>query len=97
MFATQSHRRSITLLISDDVLFALNQNQELFEREARLLLAIKYYEMGKLTTGLAAKMAGVPRSLFFYLLSQHNVSPFGVDADELEDDLAHATAASDLQ
>lgn len=87
----------MTLFIPDDVLFALNQRKETFEREARLLLSIKYYETGKLTSGLAAKMAGVSRSDFFRILSQHGLSPFGVDADELEDDLANATLASHIE
>lgn len=83
--------------IADDILFALDQEMEAFAREAQQLLAVKYYEMGRLTTGLAAQMAGIPRTEFFHLLSRHGISPFGVMADELEEDLHHALAASDLE
>jgi predicted HTH domain antitoxin len=60
-------------------------------------LAVKLYETGKLTTGLAAQLAGVPRSTFYFLLGRYNLSPFGELPDELEDDLAYARAASNRQ
>jgi predicted HTH domain antitoxin len=76
-----------------EVLAALQQKPEEFEEEARILLALKLYETGKLTTGLAAKVAGVPRAQFLFLLSQHGLSPFGEEPDELERDLEHARQA----
>ncbi|MDM8527497.1 UPF0175 family protein [Anaerolineales bacterium HSG24] len=60
----------------------------------RRLLAIRLYEIGELTTGQAARLAGVPRSEFFFLLGSHNLSPFGIDPNELEQDLANAEQAS---
>ncbi len=63
---------------------------EEFETEARLILALKLYENGKLSTGLAAKLAGIPRTTFLFLLGQHGVSPFGEEPDELERDLEDA-------
>jgi predicted HTH domain antitoxin len=47
------------------VLWALQQEPDEFAAEARLLLAVKLYEEGKLSTGLAAQLAGVPRVTFF--------------------------------
>ncbi len=76
-----------------EVLAALQKEPEEFEEEARILLALKLYETGKLTTGLAAKVAGVPRAKFLFLLSQHGLSPFGEEPDELERDLEHARQA----
>ena len=78
----------------------LQQSQPLFLAQPhldlapmRLWLAIKLYESGELTTGLAAKLAGVSRTEFFLRLSEHNLSPFGVDPEELAQDLAHAEQA----
>jgi predicted HTH domain antitoxin len=76
-----------------EVLWALQKEPEEFEKEARILLALKLYETGKLTTGLAAKLAGVPRTAFLFLLSQHGLSPFGEEHDELERDLENAREA----
>jgi predicted HTH domain antitoxin len=77
-----------------EVLWALQKEPEELEAEARLLLALKFYETGKLSTGLAAKLAGVPRVTFLFLLGQHGLSPFGEAPEELERDLENARRAS---
>jgi predicted HTH domain antitoxin len=76
-----------------EVLAALQKEPQEFEEEAKILLAMKLYETGKLTTGLAAKVAGVPRTEFLFLLSQHGLSPFGEEPDELASDLENARRA----
>jgi predicted HTH domain antitoxin len=77
-----------------EVLWALQEEPDEFEAEARLILALTLYERGKLSSGLAARLAGVPRVTFLFLLGQHGLSPFGETADELEQDLANARRAS---
>lgn len=77
-----------------EVLWALQEDPAEFEAEARLILALKLYERGRLSSGLAARLAGVPRVAFLFLLGQHGLSPFGETADELEQDLANARRAS---
>ena len=76
-----------------EVLWALQQEPQEFEREARLILALKLYESGKLTTGLAAKIADVPRVTFMFLLGQYGLSPFGETPREIAKDLKHARRA----
>ncbi|MEM9596631.1 MAG: UPF0175 family protein [Acidobacteriota bacterium] len=85
---------TLTIDYPQEILWALQQEPSEFEEEARLLLALKLFETGKLTTGLAAQLAGVPRSVFVFQLGKHGLSPFGESADELEDDLDHARRAS---
>ena len=85
---------TLTIEYPQELLWALQQEPEEFAAQARILLAVKLYETGKLSTGLAAQVAGVPRTTFFYLLGQYGLSPFGETPDELEDDLANAHAAS---
>ena len=64
--SAQLEPRSNTLTIEypQELLWALQKEPEEFAAEARVLLAIKLYETGKLSTGLAAQVAGVPRSAF---------------------------------
>lgn len=88
---------TLTIEYPQELLWALQQEPEEFATQARILLAVKLYETGKLSTGLAAQVAGIPRSAFFYLLGQYGLSPFGESPDELEDDLANAHAASHSQ
>lgn len=58
-----------------------NQSRAEFEREARLALAYKLYEMGRLSSGQAAKLGGVSRVEF--LLDSHR---FGVPSVIWDDD-----------
>jgi predicted HTH domain antitoxin len=84
---------TLTIEYPPEVLDALNQDPGEFERQARLLLALKLYETGKLTTGLAAKLAGLPRAVFFFELGKYGLSPFGESPEELESDLDNARQA----
>ncbi len=84
---------SLKIPYPPEVLWALQKEPEEFEEEARLLLALKFYETGKLSTGLAAKLAGVPRETFLFLLGRHGLSPYGVEPEELELDLENAQRA----
>src|SRR5262245_31847804 len=44
-----------------------------FEREARLALAIKFFEVGRLTSGQSAQLAGLSRVSFLLTCSQWGV------------------------
>ena len=88
---------TLTIEYPSEVLDALNQNAIEFEAQARLLLALKLYEDGKLATGLAAQLAGMPRSVFVFELSKHLLSPFGETLQELDSDIANARRASHRQ
>jgi predicted HTH domain antitoxin len=82
--------KQLTIPYSDDLLLSLKTTPERFEAEARLLLAIKLYELGRITTGTAAQIAGIGRVDFVFELGKHGLSPISVDPDELEFDLANA-------
>jgi len=75
---------------SDDLLLSLKESPEEFEAEARLLLAVKLYELGRLSTGRAASLAGMERVEFLFALRRFGVSPIGVAPEELERDLENA-------
>jgi predicted HTH domain antitoxin len=82
--------RSLTIPYSDDLLLSLKESPEEFEAQARLLLAVKLYELGRLSTGRAAELADMNRVEFFFALRRFGLSPMGVDPDELAQDLANA-------
>lgn len=92
-----SQANVLTIEYPPELLWALQQAPEEFEAQARLLLAVKLYETGKLSTGLAAQLAGVPRVTFMFLLGQYGLSPFGETPDELKGDLENARRASRRQ
>ena len=87
----------LTIKYSPEVLWALQQEPHEFEEQARLLLALKLYELGKLSTGLAARLAGIPRVTFMFLLGRYGLSPFGETPDEIAGDLDNARQASNYK
>lgn len=80
----------LTIPYSDDLLLSMKRSPQEFESEARLLLAIKLYEMDRISTGAAAQLAGVSRVAFMFELARFGLSPMGQDAGELAEDLANA-------
>ena len=63
---------------------------DLDDKEARMALASKLYELGKLTLGQAADMAGYSKETFMELLADYGVSFFNYSTDELDEDLKNA-------
>jgi predicted HTH domain antitoxin len=72
----------ITIDCPDDLLVSLGTTPEQFEREARFALAGKLYEQGRLSSGKAARLAGMDRVTF--LLSLHHIGVPVIDLDESE-------------
>ena len=82
--------RSLTIDYGDEVLLALGLSPEQFREEAKLLLAVKLYEMGRLSTGAAAQLAGVPKPLFLIKLADYGVDTFDLSDEELRRDMTNA-------
>lgn len=87
----------LTIHYPAEVLWALDKTPREFESEARLLLALKLYESKKLSTELAAQLAGMSSFAFVFELGRHGLSPFGETEDELAQDMANAFRASHRQ
>jgi len=60
------------------------------EDEARLLLAVKLFEVGRLSAGQASQLAGCSKRTFIELAGKQGVPVFDYSKDELTDDLRHA-------
>ena len=73
----------VTLTIPDEALAALHLTPTEFGAELRLAGAIKLYELGRLSSGAAAELAGVPRPVFLTRLSDYGVDTFTLTEDEL--------------
>lgn len=76
--------KEITLSIPDEALLALKLNEQQLGAELRLAAAIKLYELGRLSSGSAARLAGVPRVVFLTKLYDYGVDSFRLTAEELE-------------
>lgn len=77
--------RTLSVQYPGSIPAVMNVAPELFEEEAKMAMAVKLFELGKLTSGQAALMAGLSRVAF--LLQCHR---FGAASAEWSDEeLAH--------
>ena len=63
---------------------------EQFTEEAKMLVAMKLYEMDRLSSGAAAEFAGIPKPLFLTKLADYGIDSFKLTTDDLDQDLADA-------
>jgi len=80
----------ITLEVPDGSLLALKVSLSELGDELLMAAAVKLYELGKLSSGAAADLAGIPRTLFLTKLSDYGVPTFRLTEEELRRDLENA-------
>jgi len=75
---------TITWNIPRETLFALKGSTEDVGVILRMASAVKLYEMGKLSSGAAAHLADVPRTVFLSRLADYGVDTFQLGEEELQ-------------
>ncbi len=80
----------LTLEMPESAFAALHQTPKDFTQEMRVAAAVKWYELGRLSQGRAAEIAGLTRAGFIDALSSYKVSPFQYTAEELAEELRDA-------
>lgn len=82
--------KKIVLEIPEEILISLKETTEEFSRDILMLAAVKLYQMGKLSSGRASQLAGVPKVSFLRSLARYEVPVFDLTARELEKDFENA-------
>ena len=83
-----THKVEIDL--PEEPLFSLKETPEHFAKEIKMLAAVKLFDLGRLSSGRAAQLAGVTRVEFLMTIGNYRVSPFSPTHEELEQDVENA-------
>ena len=73
----------VVLNLPEESLLALKMSEDAIGQELRMAAAMKLYELGKLSSGAAARLAGVPRTVFLSKLADYGVGAFRLTHEEL--------------
>jgi predicted HTH domain antitoxin len=73
----------LVMEIPEESILALKVSPDQIGQTLRLAAAIKLYEIGRLSSGAAARLAGVPRVIFLSRLSEYGVDTFNLTEKDL--------------
>jgi len=63
---------------------AVHMTKEEMEQHIRLMAALKMFELGKISAGKAAELAGMSRPEFYETCSRYRISVFNYSPEEIE-------------
>jgi predicted HTH domain antitoxin len=69
--------------LPESLLLSTGQSQEEFVRDAKFFVALKLFELGRISSGRAAEICGVPRVEFLLQAGRSGVPVADLDAEEL--------------
>ncbi len=87
-------QRILHIPYPEDLPQALGKTPGEVERELRFLVAARLYEMGRISSGRAADLAGLSRVEFLETLGRYRTSVFNYGSEELEREIAEARERS---
>lgn len=86
--------KTISIELPESIFSALRKDPNEFTQELRIVAAVKWYEIGQITQGQAAEIAGVTRGEFINILARYQVSPFQYTPEEIESEIESLNESS---
>lgn len=80
----------IRLSLPEEATQALGSTADQCAAELRLAAAMKLHELGRLSSGAAARLAGLPRLVFLSRLADYGIDTFKLTKEELLADVDRA-------
>jgi predicted HTH domain antitoxin len=81
---------ALTIYLPGDIRQMLNRTPDEFARDVRLYAALMLFRLGKLSSGAAAEMAGLPRVMFLDLCAEYDIPVSQITGDDLRKELSSA-------
>lgn len=83
--------QTVSINLPDTAFAALRKSPVEFVREMRVAAAVKWYELGELSQGKAAEVAGITRAEFINAMARFKVSTIQYTDEELAEELDATT------
>jgi predicted HTH domain antitoxin len=83
--------KTLTLQVPEALLVQSGSSEEALTHEAQWQLALRFFELGRLTSGQAAEMCGLNRVDFLVAASRAGVAVADLDGDELRQEIENAS------
>jgi len=80
----------IAIEYDDSLPFALCESPNAFEHEAVFLLALKLFELGRISAGKAAAFCKLSKPEFLWRTSQMGMACVKLDVDQIESEIDNA-------
>lgn len=81
---------SLTITYPEKLPDALQTTRQDFEREAKMAMALKLFELKRLSSGVAASLVGLDRVAFLLSLHRYGTPMIDLDENELASDAENA-------
>lgn len=79
--------KTVKITVPSDIIIALNDTEEELANDIKFSMAIKYYQMAKLTIGQAARLAGYTRYEFERLLGKNKIPISNLTVEDAKQDI----------
>ena len=81
---------TLVIQVPDEIRKKLNRTQDEMARDVKLYASLMLFRIGKLSSGAAAEMAGLPRVMFLDLCAEYDIPVTQISGDDLRSELASA-------
>jgi len=80
----------LTIRLPSEIRRMLNRTPEELARDMQLYAALMLFRLGKLSSGAAAEMAGVPRVMFLDLCAEYDIPVSQITGSDLRQEMSGA-------